>query len=457
MDTKYLWKRHNTYWVRVRVPDAVRHLIGKAELSKNLYTKDLAEANRLKHREVSRLMKQIDLAKKRLDGSTNPPSKEEILREFASSMRDLQENAIDADLDEIQDAISTLIEDKISDLYGQQEAEAIFHGHEPEYTGKPAKTEAIEATKDAFRIIDIHSNPLSQVASLFLDEEEKVLKKASFRRKKKNIENFIRWSGNIDIDKVTRKIAGDYITRIIKNKNPSYDTLRNITADIGSMFSWAENRMDLERNPFHRQKIPKIKRGSQDRKPWRDEDIIKFLSNKNIRRNDFLATVIALYTGMRLEEICQLKSKDIFDRCFHVQEGKTDSASRVIPIHPVLEKLISITDYDKEDYLIHDLNPGDYDNKRSWNFQKRQGRLRKEVELPKGLNFHSLRNTLTTRMENAGVPRNHISQLMGHEDGNMALDVYSGGLAIEPLRKSMGKLSYGEFIHLIISKLTKIF
>ena len=79
---------------------------------------------------------------------------------------------------------------------------------------------------------------------MFLDEEEKVLKKASFRRKKKNIENFIRWSGNIDIDKVTRKIAGDYITRIIKNKNPSYDTLRNITADIGSMFSWAHENIE---------------------------------------------------------------------------------------------------------------------------------------------------------------------------------------------------------------------
>ena len=69
----------------------MRHLIGKAELSKNLYAIDLAEANRLKHREVSRLMKQIDLAKKRLDGSTYPASKEEILKEFACSMRDLQE------------------------------------------------------------------------------------------------------------------------------------------------------------------------------------------------------------------------------------------------------------------------------------------------------------------------------------------------------------------------------
>ena len=49
-------------------------------------------------------------------------------------------------------------------------------------------------------------------------------------------------------------------------------------------------------------------------------------------------------------------------------------------------------------------------------------------------------------MENTGVPRNHISQLMGHEDGNMALDVYSGGLAIEALRESMRMLSYGEEI-----------
>ena len=55
-------------------------------------------------------------------------------------------------------------------------------------------------------------------------------------------------------------------------------------------------------------------------------------------------------------------------------------------------------------------------------------------------------------MENLGVPKNHINQLMGHEDGNMALDVYSGGLAIEPLRESIGRLSYGEELFEIIEK-----
>ena len=47
-------------------------------------------------------------------------------------------------------------------------------------------------------------------------------------------------------------------------------------------------------------------------------------------------------------------------------------------------------------------------------------------------------------MENLGIPRNHISQIMGHEDSNMALDLYSAGLAIEPLVKSMKKLTYGK-------------
>ena len=84
--------------------------------------------------------------------------------------------------------------------------------------------------------------------------------------------------------------------------------------------------------------------------------------------------------------------------------------------------------------------------------------LRKEVGLPEGVVFHSLRNTFATRLENLGVPKNHISQLLGHEDGNMALDVYSDGLAIEPLRKSIAKLNYGDLVEEFIqSKFHELF
>ena len=87
--------------------------------------------------------------------------------------------------------------------------------------------------------------------------------------------------------------------------------------------------------------------------------------------------------------------------------------------------------------ILYCNNWGFYDKKRSWNFQKKLGKLRKKIGIPEGVVFHTLRNTFVTRMENLGIPRNHICQLMGHEGSNMALTVYSGGLVIECLVESI--------------------
>ena len=122
-----------------------------------------------------------------------------------------------------------------------------------------------------------------------------------------------------------------------------------------------------------------------------------------------------------------------------------------IPIHHLIEPLIErLLDSSKDDYLIKGIKSGGYDNKRSWNFQKKLGRLRKRIGIPEGVLFHTLRNTFATRMENLGIHRNHISQLMGHKDSNLALDEYSSGLAIEPLVESINKLTYGKEIDFFI-------
>ena len=66
--------------------------------------------------------------------------------------------------------------------------------------------------------------------------------------------------------------------------------------------------------------------------------------------------------------------------------------------------------------------------------------------MPEGVVFHSLRNTFATQMENLDIPMNHISQLMGHEDSNMAMDLYSKGPKIELLAESIKELTYEEEI-----------
>ena len=453
MDTKHLKRRHNVYWVRVWVPEPLRGILAKSELWQNLYTTDLAEANRKKHRVVAELMEVIEQAKRDREGTLDKVSREEKLKEFALEHTRESDAAKNNDDEDVEDFFDEAIEAKIYELYGDKDGEGILNYDHPESDASEKNPSAVKALIDSYKIHTHDYEPISSISKLFLSEESESLKPSSFRRKQKHIDQFIEWSGNRDISKITKKITGEYVTSIINRNNPAYDTLRNIFGDISSLFSWAEGRGYLDRNPFYKLKLPKADKGSQKRRQWTNEEILMFLRSSEIGINEFTATVVAMYSGMRLDEICNVQKAHISDNCFRVLEGKTEAAKRAIPVHPVIEPLVErLLDSSKDDYLIKGIKSGGYDKKRSWNFQKKLGRLRKRIGIPEGVVFHTLRNTFATRMENLGIPRNHISQLMGHEDSNMALDVYSSGLAIEPLVESINKLKYGEEVDSFIEE-----
>jgi len=446
MEKSYLYRRHNVYWVRVRVPDKVRDIVGKTQLSENLSTTELAEANRKKHIVIAKLKQLIHLAEKKRDGTIDSLSKEDQIRELALEFRPSSEDDLD-NLDNIDMAFQSTLENKALELYGEEEFDAIFNSHHPNWKGKDPNPKAVKATQDAYRIIDPNYVPLQIVAKTFLSEKIKDLKTSTFKRKKSNINNFIVWFGNAEIKDITKKNAGDYVSFLRKSKNPAPATIRNIVFDIGSLFTWAHGRGYINNNPFQKLNLPNNKNSHQSRLPWKDEHLMLFLQSECVNRNAFEATVVAMYSGMRLDEICDMKNKNIEDKCFRVEKGKTKAAARVIPVHPLIEPIIEkLKDSPKDEFLIRGINSGGYDNKRSWNFQKKLGRLRKKIGIPKGINFHTLRNTFATRMENRGIPANHISQLMGHKDNNMALDTYSAGMKIEHLVESINKLTYGKEI-----------
>ena len=55
-------------------------------------------------------------------------------------------------------------------------------------------------------------------------------------------------------------------------------------------------------------------------------------------------TLIGMYSGMRLNEICSLRIENIREiegvLCFEVTEGKTKSASRIIPVHSTIMDMV---------------------------------------------------------------------------------------------------------------------
>ena len=122
MDKQHLKRRYDVYLTMVRVPDSVRGIIGKSELSKNLYTTDLAKSNRKKHKVVAELMEVIEQVKRELEGTLDKVSRAEKLREFALDFRresDVAKNYVDEDL---EDFFEEAIEAKVYELYGAEEA-----------------------------------------------------------------------------------------------------------------------------------------------------------------------------------------------------------------------------------------------------------------------------------------------------------------------------------------------
>ena len=445
MDTKHLKRRHNVYWVRVWVPESLRGILAKSELWQNLYTTDLGEANRKKHRVVAELMEVIEQAKRDREGTLDKVSREEKLKQYALEYTRESDAAKNNDDEDVEDFFDEAMEAKIYELYGDKDGEGILNFGHPESDASEKNPSAVKALIDSYKIHTHDYEPISSISKLFLSEESENIKPSSFRRKKKHIDQFIKWSGDRDLSKITKKITGEYVTSIINRNNPAYDTLRNIVGDISSLFSWAEGRGYLDRNPFYKLKLPKADKGSQKRRQWANEELLMFLSSSKIGINEFKATVVGMYSGMRLDEICNIQKAHISDNCFRILEGKTKASRRAVPDHPVIEPLVErFLDSSENDYLIKGIKSGGYDKKRSWNFQKKLTRLRKKLGMPEGVVFHTLRNTFATKLENLGIPTNHINKLMGHKHNNMSLDVYSAGLAIEPLVESIKKLTYGE-------------
>lgn len=159
-------------------------------------------------------------------------------------------------------------------------------------------------------------------------------------------------------------------------------------------------------------------------------------------------TAIAMFTGMRIEEVCSLTVSQIIDvdgiRCFDIRDSKTKAGIRVVPIHtqliPLVDKLLLAAKGDAEKappdtFLIAGLGVNKYDD-RSNAVGKRFGRLKKQLGFDEKKVFHSIRKCVVTQLDRAGFRETAIADLVGHENPSMTMGRYSAGIDA-PIRKPM--------------------
>jgi integrase len=465
MDKKYLYQRHNAWWVQVRVPPSVQHILGKKQLYRNLFTTDLNKAAHLKYSAVGELKAQIAEAKK---SQNHESTKEEQLLAAALSLKEQKGDP---------DIASEILEHNVYEILGNSSADSIFNypcddgktdliGSDPVGVPKASRNEEEQAfkleetVKKAFKIISEDSYTISQAATRFLEEESRRIKKSTLVRKKKRIGEFIRWFGDDLIKNVSKESAGSFVTEYVMPQQLASSTNKAFVLDLKTFFSFSRDRGMIENNPFEKLTSTIKKSSTSDsenkREAWTEVELELLLSSLNVKDNLWPLSAIALYSGMRIDEICSMEIKYVRDGLMNVRGGKTDAAIRVVPIHPIISPLIDrLTSQSTDGFLLSGLKSGGYDNKHSWNIQKRFGRFKSKLGMPKSKVFHCFRKNFCTALENLQVPENIAQQLVGHSKKSLTYALYSQGASVDILRETVNRICFGE-IDEMVSRISRI-
>jgi integrase len=242
-----------------------------------------------------------------------------------------------------------------------------------------------------------------------------------------------------DVEAVKKVFAIAYRDHInIEEASPL--TVDNHTKAIKQFFDYLiqieEYRFE---NPFanlHLVKKSQLKSVTDSYVRFRPEEIGRLFEVegyfKRFKKPDlFYSPLIALTMGLRLEEVAQLRVTDIYDsdgtwvidinEYGDDKELKTESSKRILPIPRFMLKT-NFLDYHAyvlktygEDshlypYLIKTKNG--YGKNVGYNFTKHKQELIRVDEVLK--TFHSLRKTLSAKMDDAKYPSNLRKSILGH-------------------------------------------
>jgi integrase len=249
------------------------------------------------------------------------------------------------------------------------------------------------------------------------------------------------------------------------------------------VLNWAVEEELLTKNPLRGLRIADPVSRRDKRLPFSDEQLEAIFSAplyvgcqddaagyarpgaSKPRGTRFWVPLIGLFTGMRLNEICQLDAADIRDiegvPCIVVSETslttstdkslKTATSERILPVHPFLQAhgLIEFARQKQaagEVKLFDDIAPG-RDGFRSTAFSKWFILFLNKAEAAREkTSFHSFRHRFRDALREAGVSREIAMALGGWGNGTKTgfdvSDNYGRGYTPEALRDQIAKVSF---------------
>jgi integrase len=234
---------------------------------------------------------------------------------------------------------------------------------------------------------------------------------------------------------------------------------------ISTFLSWAERNEYINSNPLAGLVI-KRSQNRQNRDSFNRDDLQLIFSQPRFREGkykntwEFWLPLLALYTGSRIGELCQLRGTDLVSKNevlyfdIHSSDGndlKTANSTRKIPIHTVLRDL-GIMDLAKtrgRDFLF-DLTP--INGKRSHYPSKQFSAFKQKLGFSAKKAFHSFRHTFRDALSEADVRDSLVIALLGHAEESITFSTYGSDASLEQLNRAIQKLDFSDCHHSITTK-----
>lgn len=450
MDTRYLKRRHQTWYVQIAVPPGLEEVVGKKVVVQSLKTRDLSEARRLRWEVVNELKATFGKLE-HLRKSPPPQGSSDELLAIGQALRQQVRQRLLSDVE-----ASTQWEHLVDDFVER---------HTNQRTGQPeVPDDAARAIRDIGEAIsDAQARLLSDAKETHLTELAHTARPSTVKARRRRLEAFMAWLGrDPKLADMAKADSSKYLSDALMPLKLAPKSIKDTLSDLSAFWNWAIARGLAEVNPWDglSRSVPQPRRGGvkNTRHPWSKDELEKLLKGVDPPDPAWTMAVISLYTGMRANEIAETQLGDVARGHIHIPEGKSESSVRDVPLHPVIRPLVAyLKKTSGDDYLIEGLRRGGDDNKRAFYAGKRFGRLKTKLGVTrKGVVFHSLRNTFTNAAENAGVPENIAKLIDGHSRSSMTYGRYSQGVELKVLQKEVRKVSYGKIDNLVTKRIKEL-
>lgn len=282
----------------------------------------------------------------------------------------------------------------------------------------------------------------------WLLEKKDYIKESTYANYSNNIFNhIIPKLGNYYLNELNHKVIQDFLLELSKNGRKDNNgglaekTIKDITIIIKGSIKKGINEDKIK----HIELTFNYPKDNKENKLYvltkREQNKITNYVLENINSRN-IGLLISLYSGIRIGELCALKWEDVdFKKnCLTINKTiqrvyikdknkniskviittpKTKNANREIPINKEFLEILKKVKSDKQHYIL----TGNEKYIEPRTYRKYFNKVLDELKI-KHFNFHSLRHTFATNCISLGVDYKTVSELLGHANVNITLNLY---------------------------------